>query len=131
MRFSITQRLIDWFKKLSKSRKTLLIAFMTLLIFGSPWLYQRATMLYNHKVCTMNGGKWTRVGIAQTPFCLYTYPDWGKACHSSEECMGGCVIYESPIQDQPTPSVGVCKGTNDPFGCYAPIEHPETFGCSD
>jgi len=33
MRFPITQRLIDWFKNLSKSRKILLIAFMTLLVF--------------------------------------------------------------------------------------------------
>ena len=131
MCFPIIQRLIDWFKKLSIPRKIVMIALIALLILCSPLLYNRVTWLYNSKVCSMNGGEWIPVGLAQEPACIYTYPDAGKACHSSEECMGACVIYDPPIQGQPMPSVGVCKTTNDPFGCYAPIEHPEIYACSD
>ena len=131
MGLSIIPKMTNWFKNLSKLHKTLLIAIMALLIFCSPWLYQRVLSLYNGKLCAMNGGKWTRVGMAETPFCIYTYPDGGTPCYSSEECTGGCAVYNPPIQGQPTPSVGICRFNNNPFACEAPIEHPETYACSD
>lgn len=102
----------------------ILIFLFILLVICVVWLYPRTS-------CAISGGEWEPVGLAQEPACIYTYPDAGKACHSSEECMGACVIYDSPIQGQPTPSEGVCKTTNNPFVCYAPIENPETYGCSD
>jgi hypothetical protein len=60
------------------------------------------------------------------------YPDGGKSCHDSNECVNDCVIYEH-IQEQPMPIVGVCRENNDPFErCFATIEHPEIFlGCAD
>ena len=130
-RFPAIQKMIDWFKKLPLKRKVLAIVLVTLLILISPWLYRHASWLYNSKVCAMNGGVLTRVGMARTPFCTYPYPDGGKTCHSSEECIGGCVIYEPPIRGQPTPSAGVCRYDNNPFVCEAPIEDPDFFVCPD
>ena len=131
MRFPAIQKMIDWFKKLSVKRKILAVALAALFILISPLLYQRVVSFYNSKVCAMNGGEWIPIGSAQTPACIYIYPDGGKPCYSSEECMGGCVIYDPPIQGHPTPSVGICKDTSDPFGCYAPIERPERYWCVD
>jgi hypothetical protein len=118
-------------RDLFQKRKLLAIVLIALFILISPWLYHRVMGLYNAKVCTMNDGEWVRGGMAETQFCLYSYEDGGKSCSSSEECMGACVIYESPIQGQPTPSIGVCKDNNNPFECFAIIEYPEMFGCAD
>ena len=123
MCFPVIQRLIDWFKKFSVPR-IILALFFILLVICVVWLYPRTS-------CTISGGDWEPIGLAQRPACIYTYPDAGKACQSSEECIGACVIYDLPAQGQPMPSAGVCKATNDPFGCYALIEHPEIYACSD
>jgi len=134
MRFSIIQKTTNWFKSLSVSRKILLIAFIALLLFCSPWLYGGAMRLYEsyeRQVCSANGGEWSREGWARRPFCTYPYPDGGKPCHSSEQCIGGCVIYEAPIRGQPTPSTGVCRYDNNPFVCKAPIEDPGFFVCPE
>jgi len=131
MRFPIIQKLIDWFKRFSSQRKILMIAILALLIFCSPWLYHRLTLLYNSKVCSRSGGEWIPVGLAQEWACIYTYPDGGKPCDSSEECAGGCYIYEFPTEGQQMPNVGVCRYNSNPFECFAPIERPETYACSD
>jgi hypothetical protein len=130
MRSPIIFKLIDWFTKLSPQRKILIIALVLLILF-SPWLFFRVMWFYNSSTCTKNGGEWTVGGMAEKPFCLYTYPDGGKSCNSSEQCIGACVIHEPPAQGQLTPIVGVCKENNNPFECYAVIEYPDTFGCSD
>jgi hypothetical protein len=67
--------------------------------------------------------------VGQAQYCRYEYSDGGKPCKSSDECLGQCII-ESPIKGQ-TPIVGICKYSNRPFGCYAPIEHPELYHCAD
>ena len=131
MLFPAAHRLTDWFRKLPLQGKILLIGFVALLIFCLPWFYDQMVWLYKRNVCIRNGGEWTAGGMAARPFCLYTYPDRGKPCNSSEQCIGPCVVYEVPIQGQPTPSIGVCKDNNDPFECYATIEHPDIFGCAD
>lgn len=123
MPLQIYSRLSNWFKSLSMPQMVLALLFALLVIFAI-WIYPRTS-------CALSGGEWIPVGLAQEPACIHTYPDAGKACLSSEECTGACVIYDPPSQGQPTPSVGVCKTTNNPFVCYAPIEHPEIYGCSD
>jgi hypothetical protein len=130
IRFSIIQRLSDRFKELSLQRKILMIALIALLILFSPRLYQGLAGLYRSARCVISGGKWTVGGLAEIPFCLRTFLDAGKPCKSSDECMGGCVLYEV-IVGQPTPSVGACRINNDPFVCHALIEYPHLYGCAD
>jgi hypothetical protein len=129
MRLSILQKLADWFKNLSFSRKIVLTVFMALLILSTPILYQRTTWLIKSKACSMSGGELTHAGMEAKLMCIHPYPDGGKPCSSSKECIGGCVIYEPPVQGQPTPSVGVCRFSHPEFGCDAPIENPDFFAC--
>jgi hypothetical protein len=130
IRFSMIQWLSNWFRKLSLQGRILMIALIALLILLSPRLYRGAVDLYGRARCSISGGEWAIGGMAQSPFCLYTFPDGGKVCHSSEECMGGCVLYEIDL-GQPPPSVGVCRINNDPFVCHAVIEYPHLFYCAD
>ena len=129
MRLSVLQKTINWFMNISLSRKVALIAFIGLLFLITPSLYQRASWFIRSKVCDMNGGELSRAGIEGKLVCIRPYSDGGKPCSSSEECEGGCVIYEPPIPGQPTPSVGVCRFSQPEFGCDAPIENPEFFAC--
>ena len=122
MRFPIIQRLIDWFRKLSVPPIILALLFI-LLVMCAVWLYPRTS-------CAISGGEWAVSGLANNAFCLRTYPDAGKPCRRSDECMGGCVLYEV-IVGQPTPSVGVCKINNDAFECFAVIEYPHLYTCAD
>ena len=133
MRLSMIQKTVLWFKSLSKSRKILLIALLALLIFSSPWIYQRVLSLYNSRVCAANGGTWMVGGPGGIRrFCLYTYPDGGKPCHGSEECIGSCVIYEEDLGQSPL-DVGVCQENTHPYDrCFVIIELPELLrGCLD
>ena len=128
--FSIIQRLSDWFKGLPLRSKFLMVVFLVLLILFSPSLYHRVTWLYHSRACSISGGEWAVRGMAENAFCLRTYQDAGKPCQSSEECMGGCVLYEVSV-GQPPPSEGVCKINNDAFECFAVIEYPHLYGCAD
>jgi len=93
--------------------------------------YPRVVLLYQSSVCAKDGGEWTMGGIAENQYCVYSFDDGGKSCHNSEECMGGCVIYDPPVFGQPLPTVGVCRYNSDPFVCHAPISYPDFYGCAD
>jgi hypothetical protein len=79
--------------------------------------------------CAVSGGGWVMGGIGQAQYCLYEYPDAEQICKSSDECLGGCVVYDWPT-DEPA-EYGSCKPTTSPFGCYGSIEYPESFACTD
>jgi hypothetical protein len=130
IRFSMIQWLSNWFKNVSLRRKILTITFVALLILLSPWLYQRVVDLYGRASCSFSGGRWAVGGMAQSPFCLRTFPDAGKPCKSSDECMGGCVLSEGNV-GQPPPSEWVCRIDNDPFQCTTIIEYPDLIVCHD
>ena len=130
---SIFQKPTEWFKNLSKSRKTLFVVFVVLCIFSSPWVYRHVLLLYDGTVCTINGGNWMIGGPGGVRrYCLYSYPDGGTPCHSSEECIGSCVIYEDGW-GQSTPMAGVCQEDSNPYGsCFVIIESPSILaGCID
>ena len=92
---------------------------MGFVILGTQWLYPRAS-------CAVIGGKWTRGGIFGQQYCLHSYPDAGKACQSSEDCMGACLA-ETTSLDETTviPTAGVCAPTNQIFGCFNYFENQE------
>jgi hypothetical protein len=129
MHLAILQKTIDWLRKLSVTRKILLIALIVLLIFSTPLLYRHLSWLYNSKICAMSGGALTRGGMGGTLLCVHPYFDGGKSCDSSKDCIGGCVLYDPPVSGQPTPSMGVCRYNDNPFVCEAGIEDPDFFVC--
>lgn len=127
---SALQKTMNWFKQLPFWRRIVIVALIVLFLAILPGLHERATWLYGEANCARTGGTWEMRGIAHNQLCIRTYPDAGKACRSSDECMGGCVLYED-IWGEPAPAVGVCKSNNDPFECYAVIEYPEFYHCAD
>jgi hypothetical protein len=129
-RFSVTQKLSDWFKKLSLQRKIVMITLIALLILLSPWLYHRVVDLYGRASCSLSGGRWTTGGILLSQYCVHTFPDAGKPCKSSDECMGGCVLYRGNV-GQPPPSGWACRIDNDPFLCTSVIEYPDLIVCPE
>lgn len=125
MSIQFPRRFHHWLNNHSRWRSVVACVFVALLIVGSLWLYPRVS-------CALDGGQWVRGGVlGQAQYCQYTYEDGGNLCHSSDECMGGCIVTDWPVEGQPVPTVGVCKLNNSPFGCYAPIEFPEMFRCAD
>ena len=129
MRLSILQIATNRFRNFSTPRKIIFIALIVLFILSVPALSWRASWFFKSKVCAMDGGTLTRAGMEGKPICVHPYPDGRKPCSSSEECIGGCVIYEPPVRGQPTPSVGVCRYGSPDYGCDAPIEDPDFFVC--
>ncbi len=95
-------------------------------ILGVQWLYPRIS-------CVASGGEWVRDGIfGQAQYCLRSYPDAGKVCQSSKECMGACVLVNYSPSATAVPTAGVCQSDNRPFGCYDYLEYPKVFSvCSD
>lgn len=96
-------------------------------VLGVQWLYPRAS-------CAAIGGKWVRDGgFGQAQYCLQSYPDAGKACQSSDDCMGACIVEtNSSGVASPLPTAGVCASDNRAFGCFFFFEHQEITGvCVD
>ncbi|OPH36046.1 hypothetical protein [Moraxella equi] len=69
--------------------------------------------------CQKQGGKVQKVGMAQFDKCIITYPDAGKTCTKGDDCQAGiCEVNETIAQPPTTQLTGVCKATNNHFGCY-------------
>lgn len=112
----------------AKRQRYILLAFvMAFGILGIQWLYPRAS-------CAMIGGRWVRDGIfGQAQYCFHSYPDAGKVCQSSDDCMGSCrVEIDSLSGTTVMPTAGVCASNNSGFGCFTYFEKQEIYSwCAD
>lgn len=69
--------------------------------------------------CEAVGGRIERVGRLGREQCIQTYPDAGKTCSDSEDCLGECRIRGDVSDIEPgTPVDGVCQAEDTPFGCH-------------
>lgn len=69
--------------------------------------------------CKASGGKWIKVGRAQTPMCDMPYADAGKACSDSDQCEGTCISKE---RQRGKATKGQCSASPAAtFGCYSPV----------
>ena len=104
-----------------KVQKYVVSAFIIVFgILGIQWFYPRAS-------CTVIGGRWVHDGIlGQAQYCLHSYPDAGKACQSSDDCMGSCLanIISSGETKVVLPA-GKCAPDNRIFGCFEIFENQE------
>jgi len=110
-----------------RQRYILLAFLMAFGLLGIQWLYPRAS-------CATKGGQWVRDGIfGQAQYCLHSYPDAGKACQSSDDCMGRCLVETNSSGIVPAiPTAGVCAPDNRVFGCFSFFEHQRIDGaCID
>ena len=76
--------------------------------------------------CAMGGGTWRRAGVLGRYQCVHTYADGDQPCQSSEQCMGFCVL-NNPEQR----AIGQCEKNDTGYGCYAVIEAPQWYHCTD
>jgi len=123
--FRIHNKLDNLSRNLSGSRIVLPVTLALIVVLS---IYVARS--YPRISCPIDGGDWMLVGMAQSPACIYPFSDGGESCRSSDECEGGCLIYDLPSAGQPMPEVGVCRYDTNGFGCYAIIEDGY-FVCAD
>ena len=73
------------------------------------------------KRCTDAGGRVQRVGLRGVYECVQTYPDAGKVCRDSSECLGDCRTTDAEAIGNP--GTGTCQQVDVPFGCYAQVRN--------
>lgn len=71
--------------------------------------------------CTEAGGSVQRAGLAGAYHCVQTYPDAGKVCRDSKDCIGNCRAVNSVKIGKP--GTGTCQTVDIPFGCYALVRN--------
>lgn len=75
----------------------------------------------------IKGNVWIPQGKAQILTCVKTFSDVGKACTSSNECQGECIVTEAG-------KPAVCAKDDSKFGCRSSIEDFKKYGgilCAD
>lgn len=70
--------------------------------------------------CAARGGRWERVGRAQTFQCVITYADAGRVCTDGAACQSGRCLGAPDLSGRANVS-GQCQPTNMMFGCYTRI----------
>ena len=74
-----------------------------------------------------------KVGMLLSEKCIITYPDAGKVCTKGDDCQANiCEVNEASPIGQTFKLVGMCKATNNHFGCYNFIDDGQIQGiCVD
>lgn len=83
------------------------------------------TQIDDFALCVAGGGNMKRVGDRGIFQCVHTYSDAGKACLSSNECLGDCIVSTANSFQ------GVCKSDDNPFGCFTTVEKGGPLVCRD
>ena len=73
------------------------------------------------KQCDDVGGKVQRAGLAGYYHCVQEYPDAGKVCRDSSECVGMCRTQSSEAIGKP--GTGTCQKVDVAFGCFAMVNN--------
>jgi len=89
----------------------------------------------NESDCRARHGDWVPGGpLVRPPVhqCILKTADAGKACRSSEECEGSCVLDGDPGGRDPGALRGTCSAQYPFFGCHWYLEGNRTSqGCWD
>ena len=70
--------------------------------------------------CAAVGGRVERAGLLGAYHCIQDYPDAGKTCSDSSECLGRCRTDDT--KNMGKPGTGTCQKTDVDFGCYGLVE---------
>ncbi|RTL42288.1 MAG: hypothetical protein EKK53_11765 [Burkholderiales bacterium] len=96
-----------------------------------------AVLKYSAEKCKLVGGEVSAVCGTRTQKCIVEYPDAGKACDDSSQCLGGCYLDLEKLclsrgagcfgQEGP-PKVGdkangTCKPDNNPCGNFWKVDN--------
>jgi len=67
--------------------------------------------------CRARGGRPAHGPFGER-YCRIRYPDAGRACTDSSQCLGGCVWGDDMWAHPPAQVVGACQSENVTYGCY-------------
>ena len=83
---------------------------------------EKALAKIDSESCFAEGGKVEGIGLFGIPTCVKYYPDAGKLCRGSDDCIGHCFLPE-PMEDG-TEILGKCEASeHDSFGCFSRVEN--------
>lgn len=72
--------------------------------------------------CEAAGGSVQRAGLLGAYHCVQEYPDAGKACRDSSECVGQCrADSHNDVGNQNV--IGACQKVDVPFGCFGIVDN--------
>lgn len=74
----------------------------------------------NKKECENNNGIWMKGPFGEGPFCNETFPDGGKACNDSSDCLSKQCI--SDLSYSKNDLIGECASKLVNYGCYSLLE---------
>ncbi|MET0544855.1 MAG: hypothetical protein ABWZ40_00965, partial [Caulobacterales bacterium] len=70
------------------------------------------------------GGGLQHVCLMGKIACVVTFADAGKACTDGSQCESKrCLVEYSATDDPKVAMKGVCKGTDNPCGCFTYMEN--------
>jgi hypothetical protein len=75
--------------------------------------------------CEAHGGKRVRVCGDGYVACVTPYPDGGKPCADSSECLGTCYVPAAQSVFPSGKNKGICQKTTAPCECYRKVIHGE------
>ena len=90
---------------------------------------ERAETEPERQRCVAEGGTVEHRGMFGSAMCVKPYPDAGKACTDSSQCLGACLAeYESGILSVASGAMGQCQADNAAFGCLGEVQHGRVDG---
>lgn len=107
----------------------LLVPIVPALLAQSAAPFERNRRLSSEELasCVNRGGHVAIAGLAGNQTCVLPLPDAGKACTSSSQCVGQCLLDESRLNGRTirpnARAVGRCQPTNYGFGCRTNVEN--------
>jgi hypothetical protein len=77
--------------------------------------------------CVRHGGRVGIAGLSGNQICVHPLRDAGRACTSSSQCVGDCLLDESSLGGRPPDAnqsvQGRCEPTDYGFGCRTTVEN--------
>jgi hypothetical protein len=77
------------------------------------------------EACMAAGHDWGKWGMGAFVYCNRKHPDAGKACKTSADCVGKCIVVDGKAPQ--------CQPHENEFGCYGVIDETgrKTTLCAD
>jgi hypothetical protein len=73
--------------------------------------------------CEAAGGTVRQAGRLGGQHCVQSFPDAGRTCNGSQNCLGECRLPDDAGELAPGTAVqGVCQADDAPFGCFTAVE---------
>lgn len=77
----------------------------------------------SNKVCLKRGGEWFESEEYNYKYCVVPYPDAGKLCKNSKDCLGHCIwpLDKKTLEGEPLgKGYGICQLNDSTEDCGRP-----------